>query len=251
VDVGGARRLLDESIRAGVQRFIFPSTLGAYALGELRDGAVVTEEMIDDPEQVGPYARAKLLVERMVMDAHRAGSLEGVVVRPGVVFGPGTSPYLPHMPHLGTRVGNRYVVFGDGRVRPPLTYVGNTVEAMWLCATSSRAPGATFTLVDDELPTQREFVRQLAALTGTPLSVRAIPKLVAFMVGLGVEGLAGAARKRPPTTRRLLLGKTVKLTFDCTRAKDVLGWTPAVRWREGLRAAVEHETAVPGAEIRA
>ncbi len=241
VDVGGGRRLIDESIRAGVQRFIFPSTLGAYALGELSDGAVVTEEMIDDPERVGAYARAKLLVEHMVMDAHRAGSLEGVIVRPGVVFGPGTSPYLPHMPHLGTRVGDRYVVFGDGRVCPPLTYVGNTVQAMWLCATSPDAPGHTFTLVDDELPTQREFVGELAKLTGQPLQVRAIPKPVAFMVGLGVEGLAGIARKTPPTTRRLLLGKTVKLTFDCSRAKDVLGWVPEVRWREGLRAAVEHD----------
>ena len=239
VDVGGGRHLIDESIRAGVRRFVFTSTLGAYALGDLRDGAVVTEEMIDDPDRVGPYVRAKLLVERMLREANASGALETVIVRPGIVFGPGTSPFLPHMPHLGTRRGNRFVVFGDGEVRPPLTYVGNTVGALWRCATSPAAPGQTFTLVDDALPTQREFVDRLAELTGEPLAVQTIPRPLAFMVGLGVEGLAGVARRKPPTTRRLLLGKTVKLTFDCSRAREVLGWTSDVSWEDGLRAAVE------------
>jgi nucleoside-diphosphate-sugar epimerase len=46
--------------------------------------------------------------------------------------------------------------------------------------------------------------------------------------------------KAPPTTRRLLLGKTAKVRFDTARAKNILGWRPAVPWREGMSRAVAH-----------
>lgn len=238
VDIDGSRRLIEEAKRAGARRIVFTSTMGAYALGDLRDGARVTEEMIDVPERVGHYSRAKLLIERMLMEAHDAGALEAVIVRPGLVFGPGLSPYLTHLPHLGSLRGDRYVVFGDGEVPLQLTYVENTVDALWLCATRADAAGQTFTIIDEELPTQREFVRRLAELTGRPLRVTAIPRPIAYALGLGVETAARLTKRKPPTTRRLLLGKTTKLAFDCSRAARVLGWRPAVSWEEGLRRAV-------------
>jgi nucleoside-diphosphate-sugar epimerase len=142
------------------------------------------------------------------------------------------------LPHLGSLRGNRYVVFGDGSVPLQLTYVENTVEALWLCAVVPQAAGETFTIIDDNLPTQREFVALLGELTGRPLRVTAIPRPAAYLIGFGVEALAGALKKRPPTTRRLLIGKTAKLSFDTTRAKRILGWQPAVSWQEGLRRGV-------------
>ena len=239
VDLAGGQRLIDEAKRARVKRVVFTSTMGAYALAELDDGAVVTEAMVDDPARVGHYSRAKLLLERMLMDAHERRDFEVVVTRPGLVFGPGASPYLEHLPHLGSLRGNRYVVMGDGRVPLQLTYVENTVEALWLAATRPEAAGGTFTIIDDDPPTQREFVARLGELTERPLTVRAIPRPVVWGIGLGVEALSAALRRKPPTTRRLLRGKTVKLAFDTSRAKEVLGWTPAVRWDEGLRRAVD------------
>jgi nucleoside-diphosphate-sugar epimerase/predicted dehydrogenase len=239
VDLAGGARLIEEARCARVKRVVFTSTMGAYALAELDDGAVVTEDMIDEPERVGHYARAKLLLERMLMEAHRRGDFEAVITRPGLVFGPGTSPYLEHLPHLGTLRGDRYVVMGDGRVPLQLTYVENTVDALWLAATRPGAAGGTFTIIDDDLPTQREFVARLAGLTRRPLRVAAIPRPVVWGIGLGVEALARALGRKPPTTRRLLRGKTVKLRFDTARAKEVLGWRPEVGWEEGLQRAVE------------
>jgi 2-alkyl-3-oxoalkanoate reductase len=238
VDLAGTQRLIDEAKRAGVRRIVFTSTMGAYALAGLADGTVVSEEMVDVPDRVGNYARAKLLIEAMLRSEHEAGHLEAVITRPGLVFGPGASPFLEHLPHLGSLRGDRYIVFGDGAVPLQLTYVENTVEALWLCATVPQAAGQTFTIIDDDLPTQRTFVQQLAALTGRPLRVTCMPKAAAYLIGLGVEALSAVMKKRPPTTRRLLLGKTAKLSFDTHRAKKILGWTPSVRWQEGLRRAV-------------
>jgi nucleoside-diphosphate-sugar epimerase len=238
VDLAGTRNLIAEAKRARVERFVFTSTMGAYALAGLPDGAVVTEEMIDAPDRVGNYARAKLLIEQMLMTEHNLGHFDAVVLRPGLVFGPGASPFLEHLPHLGSLRGNRYVVFGDANVRLQLTYVENTVEALWLAATVEAAAGQTFTIIDDDLPTQREFVSTLAALTGRPLRVSTIPRVAAHAIGAGVEALFAALGRKPPTTRRLLLGKTAKISFDTTRAKQVLGWEPRIGWQEGLERNV-------------
>lgn len=241
VDIAGARRLLKEAKRAGVRRLVFTSTLGAYPVGDLPDGAVVTEEKVpgDSPEHVSPYARAKLTIERMFLSAAASGEIEVVVTRPGLVFGPGSTPYLTHLPHLGLLRGDRYVLFGDGNVPLPLTYVGNMVDALIRCARVPDANGKIFTIVDDDIPTQREYVRRLAELTGRPLRVTTVPRAGAYLIGLGVESAAKLVRMPPPTTRRLLMGKTHKVRFDCSRAKEVLGWTPVTSWEEGLQRNVE------------
>lgn len=248
VDIAGARRLLAEARRSGAKRIVFTSTLAAYPTGELPDGTVVTEERLASavPASVGSYARAKIAVERILLEAAAKGDIDVVVLRPGLVFGPGSTPYLTHLPHLGVLRGDRYLVFGDGNVKLPLAYVGNVVDAIVRAGGTPAASGSTFTLVDDNLPTQREYVRHLAKLTGRNLRLTSIPRAGAHLVGLGVEGAARLARVNPPTTRRLLLGKTHKITFDCTRAREVLGWTPEVGWEEGLELNVEWATAQNG-----
>lgn len=252
VDIAGARRLLAESRRAGVRRMVFTSTLATYPIGDLPDGSVVTEENAasDAPTNLSPYARAKLAVERMLLDAAAEGGIEVVVVRPGLVFGPGSTPYLTHLPHLGTKRGDRYVVFGDGNVRLPLTYVGNTVDALIRAATVPEANRSVFTIVDDDPPTQREYVRHLSELTGRNLRVTSVPRAGAHLLGFGVESAARLARLTPPTTRRLLVGKTHKITYDCSRAKEVLGWSPEVRWEEGLELNVKWAAGRNGSHAR-
>ena len=239
IDVDGARRLIGEARRARVNRLVFTSSLGACAVTGLRDGTVVTEEMIDVPERMGHHARAKLLVEHMLLEAQRAGEFEAVIVRPGLVYGPGASPFLEHVPEFGAIAGNRYRVFGDGRVRPPLAFVDNVVDALWLAATMPGASGETFTIVDEHLPTQREFVARLGALTGRSLRLRTIPRPVASLLGLGAQAAATVLGSPPPTTRRELLARSAKLSYDTSRARRVLGWAPRVRWEEGIRRAVE------------
>jgi nucleoside-diphosphate-sugar epimerase/predicted dehydrogenase len=238
IDVDGARRLIAEARRARVTRLVFTSTLGTSAIAGLRDGAVVTEEMIDVPERIGHLARAKLLVEHMLLEAQRAGEFEAVIVRPGCVYGPGASPFLEHVPEFGALSGDGYRVFGDGQVRPPLAFVDNVVDALWLAATMPGASGETFSIVDDRLPTQREFVTRLAALTGRPLRLRRIPRPVAALLGLGAEAAGAMLRTPPPATRALLRSRCAKLSFDTSRAQRVLGWAPRVDWEEGLRRAV-------------
>jgi len=67
VHVSGTENVLDEARSAGVVRFVHVSALGTY------------------PEAKGRYFRTKLAAE----DAVRSSGLPRVILRPGVVFGPG------------------------------------------------------------------------------------------------------------------------------------------------------------------
>jgi nucleoside-diphosphate-sugar epimerase/predicted dehydrogenase len=239
-DVDGTRRLIEVARRDGVRRLVYASTLGVYPFAELDDGATVRHDTpTDSSERIGPYSAAKVEVERMLMDAADRDGLEAVVARLGLVFGPGSDPHLEHLPHVGQRRGNRYVVYGDGNVRLALTYVQNTVDALIRCATVEAAAGETFLIVDDNGPTQREFIARLAHLTGEPLRITAIPRPAIAFLGFGLETASRIRGRKPATTRRLLTGKSHKLRYDASHARHVLGWEPAVGWQDGLQRNVE------------
>ena len=68
----GTRHLLEAAISAGVQRFLFVSSIKASS----------------DPT-ASAYARAKAASEALLLEAHRSGSVQVSIVRPAVVYGPG------------------------------------------------------------------------------------------------------------------------------------------------------------------
>jgi dihydroflavonol-4-reductase len=86
INVEATRGLLDEARAAGVDRFIYTSTLHTLAAGTAEEPA--DEETPWNLHAVdAPYARTKRAAERLVLDGH--GSMEGVVICPGMVLGPG------------------------------------------------------------------------------------------------------------------------------------------------------------------
>ena len=66
--------------------------------------------------------------------AHKRGGIETVIVRLGLVCGVGTSVLPAHVCQLLAR--DWVVLFGDGSVPLPLTYIDNAVDALILAATT-------------------------------------------------------------------------------------------------------------------
>lgn len=82
VGVDGTRNVLEASIAAGAQRFVFLSTGHVYGTPYLGH---ITERTPTNPQQ--PYATTHLEAERLVADAHDRGDIEGVRVRLSNGFG--------------------------------------------------------------------------------------------------------------------------------------------------------------------
>jgi dihydroflavonol-4-reductase len=86
INLGGTRNALEAARQAGVERFIYISTIAV--IGVPRHGVVIDEEYPPVPHD--DYQRSKLAAERLVLHYHREYGLSALVLRPGAFYGPGS-----------------------------------------------------------------------------------------------------------------------------------------------------------------
>jgi nucleoside-diphosphate-sugar epimerase len=233
VDVQGTERLILEAERAGVRRFVYPGTLSAYPLAEERDGAVIDERRpLDSSGLLGNYARSKARAEEAVLAAQRRGRMEGVIVRLGWTCGEGAAVFPPHVCRVLTP--KVMLLFGDGSVPLPLTFIDNAVDALILAATVPGIGGESFNIVDDDSLTQRQYIELYMQSTGALPRVLKLPRLAYYTLGALTEIAAAARNKEPTTTRHRVRARLRRVRWDCSKAHRVLRWQPRVPLRTGL-----------------
>jgi nucleoside-diphosphate-sugar epimerase len=233
VDVQGTEQMLIEAQRAQVRRFVYVGTLAGYPVAGESRGAVIDERSrLDDSPLLGNYVRAKARAEAAVLAANRRGGVETVIVRLGLVCGEGTSVLPAHVCQSLRR--GWVILFGDGSVPLPLTYVDNAVDALILAATVGDVAGESFNIVDDDALTQQEYLALLRQSTGGRPRVLRLPTLSYYALGFASE-IASAARHKEPTTNRYRIKtRLAHVQWDCAKARRVLQWRPRVPLREGL-----------------
>src|SRR5271165_5130179 len=146
VNVGGTERVLLASSRARVSQFVYLSSLAVY--GPAEEGEPIDENTPLDkhPYLRDSYAESKIAADRLVSSYAQQTGLPIVVVRPGIIYGPGRP--LP-IGIFAFRAGGTNVVFGKPEHRFPLNYVENLVDALQTLA----GPGSGFreyNILDDD-----------------------------------------------------------------------------------------------------
>jgi nucleoside-diphosphate-sugar epimerase len=163
--IEGTRHLLNAAIRAGAKRFI----VGSFALLAPRP---VDEATTDDA------ARAIQSMERQVLEASERGSLEGVILRYGMFYGPEVPSTLKMIDIIRKR--RLPVVRGDAS-QLPLIHVDDAVSAT--LASLERAPaGRIYDIADDRALSMSEIVRTIAEYNGSPAPFTVpswLPRLIA------------------------------------------------------------------------
>jgi nucleoside-diphosphate-sugar epimerase len=155
--VVGSDNVLQAAQSANVARFVLVSSLGVVDAAGLPIGGVVDESVPLDPhpEWRDAYTFSKHRQETLAWEYAGRG-LPLVVVRPGVIFGPGE-------PLLHTRVGLRVPGMFLQLGRPnaiPLTYVDNCADAVVLAGLKPDLRNAVVCVVDDDLPLGRQILRR-------------------------------------------------------------------------------------------
>jgi nucleoside-diphosphate-sugar epimerase len=231
-DVQGTQHLLREGERAGVRRFVYVSTLAGYSPPRGGDAVFDERTPFDRTGLLGNYVRAKARAEEAVIAANRRGGMETLIIRLGLVCGVGAAVLPAHVCQPLQR--DWVILFGDGSVPLPLTYIDNAVDAMMLAATAEGVAGESFNIVDEDVLTQGEYLALLQRSTGGRPRVLRVPRFLYYALGLATEVAAGARKKEPATNRYRIKARLARVRFSGAKARDVLKWRPRVPLREGL-----------------
>ena len=232
-NVAGTERVLDACAQAGVGQIVYASSLAVY--GPVREGERITEEtrFDDRPELRDPYAQSKIAADRLVSSFARRTALPTVILREGIVFGPGRP--LP-VGLFGFRIGSTNVVFGAPQNRFPLNYVANLVEAMQAAVASGDGLREYNLLDDDELTLARYHAikgsvdhSRTRFFAGWPLYV-ASPFAEALRPILPM----GDTRLSRHQLRRALQDRW----YDTQHIRQAAGWRPGILLEEAIRCSL-------------
>jgi predicted dehydrogenase/nucleoside-diphosphate-sugar epimerase len=237
----GTRNVIDSCLRHGVKRMVYVSSMSVLDQAGHGPGTPVSETSPYEPNPTarGLYTQTKLEAETMVLDAVRQHGLPAVVLRPGQIFGPGAE----HVPPSGAiGLAGRWIIVGSGRLALPLVYVDDVVDALLLAEERPEALGQVIQLVDPEYITQEEYAA--VAQRSRPDLVRPVrvPLWLMFLAASGVEILGKLLKRAVPLTRYRVRSLRPLHPCDITRAQEVLGWTPRVGVRQGLRITYPEQT---------
>lgn len=211
VNVNGTLNLLWAAKKARVKRFVSASSSSVYG-----NTPQLPKEESMVPNPISPYAVSKLAAERYTMSFNAVYGLQTVALRYFNVFGPKQDPasqYAAVIPRFITAImqGNAPIVYGDGEQSRDFTYIDNVVQANLLACTAPEAPGQFMNIA-----------------CGERYSLNVLLQLVAEIMGK-------AARPVYETDRP---GDVKHSLASIARANTILGFSPAIDFREGLKRTV-------------
>ncbi|GAA1984912.1 NAD-dependent epimerase/dehydratase family protein [Microbacterium pumilum] len=164
------------------------------------------------------YGITKQVQESLIMTVAPTVGIEPVALRYQNVYGPGQSLKNPYTGILSIfsnliRQGKEINIFEDGLESRDFVYIDDVVEATFLAATMPDAAGGVFNVGSGVATTVNEVVAALFAAFGTEVPTR----------------VSGNYR----------LGDIRHNIADTTRLREILGYAPAVSFRNGVARFVE------------
>ena len=210
--IEGTRNLIVASRHYGTRRIVAQSIAFAYR----PEGGWVKDEdaplFLDAPPPWGATIAAVADMEQQVMEAR---GMDGVVLRYGTLYGPGTW-YDPDRGQVAEAVRAGHVpLIGDGRGRGSFVHVDDAARA---AVAAIDAPPGIYNVVDDDPIEMREWLPMYARLVGGPE-----PERISREDGLERAGFTEVHRM------------TEQRAASNSRARERLGWEPEhPSWRPQL-----------------
>ncbi len=214
VNVLGTLHVLVAAREAKVKRVVAASSSSIY--GDTPTLPKV-ETMMLSPRS--PYAVSKAATEQYLKAFYLSYGLETVGLRYFNVFGPRQDPngeYAAVIPRFvaATLAGEAVTIYGDGLQSRDFCFVDNVVEANLKACTAEGAAGQAFNIACGERTTLLEVLEQIAKALG-----KALP---------------------PPRLLPARAGDVKHSLADIDRARQVLGYSGAIKFAEGITRAISY-----------
>ncbi len=170
-NVVGSMNVLNETINAQVECFVFTSSIAVYGANQ----TPMTESLVPAPED--PYGVAKYSVELDLAAAQHMFGLNYVIFRPHNVYG--------ERQHIGDRYrnvigifmnqlmsGQPMTIFGDGTQSRAFSYIADVAPIIARAPGVSGAFGQIFNVGADTATTLNELASLVADAMGVPPNIK-------------------------------------------------------------------------------
>jgi nucleoside-diphosphate-sugar epimerase len=197
---------------AGVKRVVFAGSSSAYG-----DTPTLPKREDMPTRPLSPYALQKVIGEQYLQLFTTLYGLETVSIRYFNVFGPRQDPSSPYSGVISVFAtalleGRPPTIYGDGEQTRDFTYVANVVDGVLRACEAAGANGQVINVATSGRISLNTLFDEMRRLIGADVSP------------IYVEPRAGDVRDSQA---------------DISKARDLLGYTPAVSFEEGLRRTIE------------
>jgi len=221
VNVFGTLNLAQQAAKRGVRRFVFVSSIGVN--GALTFKKPFTTE--DQAQPHSPYAQSKYEAELGLQALAAETSMEVVIIRPPLVYGPGAPGNFGSL----MRWLRRGIPLPLGAIynQRSLVALDNLVDLIVTCLAHPAAANQTFLVSDGEDVSTTGLLRRMGCAMNHPARLIPVPADL-------LEWAAALVGKRDVAQR--LCGS---LQVDIQKTRQLLGWNPPLTLDQGLKKAAE------------
>ncbi|WRX34715.1 3-beta hydroxysteroid dehydrogenase/isomerase - like 6 [Theobroma cacao] len=269
VNVQGTKNVIEACVELKVKRLIYTSSPSVVFDGVhgIFNG---NESLPYPPDHNDSYSATKAEGEALVIKSNGVKGLLTCCIRPSSIFGPGDKLLVPSLVSAA-RAGKSKFIIGDGNNVYDFTYVENVAHAH-ICAERALASGGEVAekaagqwLYNDfagifcnqyganqvlgvcfpntrgswlsEVPTVLEIVN---AIFRPKIKIPAFAIMpIAYLVEWTYRLLGPYGMKVPQLTPSRVRLLSCSRSFDCSKAKDRLGYSPLVSLEDGIQKTIE------------
>lgn len=221
VNVGYSVRLAKAASEAGVQRFIFISSVKVS--GESSTGMKpFDEDMPPAPEDL--YGHSKYEAEKALQKVAAETGIELVIIRPPLVYGPGVKANFNSLLKLCSK--SAPLPFGLVNNQRSMVYLGNLVDFITRCIDHPNAANQTFLISDGQDTSLNNLIKIIRRAMNKSVWLVPVPVSLFKLVGR-LTGKMGVVDR--------LVGD---LQVDSRKAQRLLDWKPPFSITDGIKETV-------------
>jgi dihydroflavonol-4-reductase len=217
-NVEGTHIVMEEALRAGVERIVYTSSVATIDASAAMPGD--ESRRLTEDRAIGAYKKSKVIAERLVDGMVRSASLPAVIVNPSTPIGPRDVKPTP--------TGRIIVEAARGRmpgfVDTGLNFVHvDDVAAGHLAALRKGAIGERYILGGENVHL-RDMLAEIARIIGHRPPRLQFPIDAVFPVAIVAELMSRVTGREPFVTRDALKMARHHMFFDDSKARRELGY---------------------------
>jgi nucleoside-diphosphate-sugar epimerase/predicted dehydrogenase len=225
-DVEPTRRLAELCLAKGVERLYYTSSIAIYYAGKRAGTITEATPPHDAVLRLNIYPRAKVEIEKLLLELHRSKGLGAVIFRPGIVLGPGGNPL--HWGIAGWPFNSVPRLYGDGNSPLPIVLVDDCADAMVRAQSVPGIEGESFNIIGEPVITAQQYLDELERAAGVKFNRVPTSSTRYFVEDIGKYVIKAIGRDPAAKIPSFFNSdsRSCAARFDATRARQRLGWVP-------------------------